>query len=97
MDAARIRRSLSAVLFSGKTPRFHLDTPHVTPGEPHYAASPLHVSGWVAPPAGGAVRSVDILIDGELVARTSGRGYLPRAARGLPGRARRLRSAFSTE
>ncbi len=97
MNAARIRRSLAATLFQGKSPRFYLDTPHVEPGGPHRTASPLHVSGWVAPPAGGAVRSIDILIDGELVARTSGRGYLPRAARGLPGRARRIRSAFSTE
>jgi SAM-dependent methyltransferase len=43
------------------------------------------------------VRSLDVLIDGELVTRTSGRSYLPRAARALPGRARRLRSAFSAE
>jgi hypothetical protein len=97
VNAARIRRSLSAALFPGKSPHFHIDTPHVTPGEPHSTASPLHLSGWVAPPAGVAVRSIAIFVDGELVTRTSGRGYLPRAARALPGRTRRFRSAFSTE
>jgi SAM-dependent methyltransferase len=97
VDAARIRRSLSAALFPGWTPHFHLDSPNVTPGAEHRTASPLHVSGWVSPPAGGAVRSLEILIDGELVTRTSGRVYLPRSARALPGRAKRFRSAFSTE
>jgi SAM-dependent methyltransferase len=97
VNAARIRRSLSAAAFWVKTPQFHLDTPHVAPGEPHGAASPLHVSGWVSPPAGRTVRSLDVLVDGELVTRTSGRRYLPRAARALPVFARRFRSAFSTE
>ena len=65
MDAARIRRGLSSVLFPGKGPHFHLDAPRVTPGERHGAASPLHVSGWVSPPAGRRVRCLEILIDGE--------------------------------
>jgi hypothetical protein len=85
------------VLFPGKGPHFHLDAPRVTPGERHGAASPLHVSGWVSPPAGRSVRCLEIRIDGELVTRTSGRSYVPRAARALPGRSKRLRSAFSTE
>jgi SAM-dependent methyltransferase len=97
VDAARIRRNLSAVLFPGKTPHFYIDTPRITPGEPLGAASPLLVSGWVSPPAGRSVRRLEILIDGELVARTAGRGYVPRLARVMPGRIRRLRSAFRTE
>jgi SAM-dependent methyltransferase len=97
MKAARIRRALKAALFTGKLPCFYLDTPHVTPGQPYSAASPLHVRGWVTPPAGGTMRSLDFLVDGELVARTAGCGELSRLARALPRRVRRYRSAFSTE
>jgi SAM-dependent methyltransferase len=97
VNLARIKRNLSAAFLPGKAPHFYLDSPHVTPGKPHEATSPLHVSGWVIPPAGRAVRALEVLIEGQLVARTSGRGYRPRVARVLPGRAGALRSRFSAE
>jgi hypothetical protein len=61
------------------------------------ATSPLQLSGWVAPPNGGTVHALEVLIDGELVARTAGRRFLPRLSKLLPRRARRPRTAFSTE
>ncbi len=97
MNAARIGRSLSAAFLRGKRTHFHLDTPQVAAGASCVATSPLHVSGWVAPPAGGSVRALDVLIDGELVTRTAGRRFAPRVARFLPGREKQLRSAFSVE
>jgi hypothetical protein len=99
MIFARIKRNLSSVVTPGKAlaPRFHLDEPHANPGEPHRASSPLMVSGWVIPPDGRTIRAVDVLIDGQLVARTSGRGYRPDVASAFPGRSAAIRSGFSTE
>ncbi len=97
MNAARIRRSLSAAFLPGKTTHFHLDNPQVNPGEACVAASPLHLSGWVSPPAGSTVRALEVLIDGELVTRTAGGAHRPWLRRALPGRQPRFRSGFSTE
>jgi hypothetical protein len=97
VNAAEIRNSLAAAFLPGKSPHFHLATPQAAPNGTFGVYSPLHLSGWVSPPAGGTVRTLDVLIDGELITRTCGRGYWPRVARLLPDRAKRRRNAFSVE
>ena len=97
MNLARIKRNLSAAFLPGKTPHFYLDSPHVIPGKTHEATSPLQVSGWVIPPAGREVRALEVRIDGQLVVRTSGRGYRPWVGASSRAVRERLRSGFNTE
>jgi SAM-dependent methyltransferase len=70
---ARLKAVLSAAIGPARGPHFYLESPRASKRKPVATPSPVVVRGWVSPPSARVLRDLEVLIDGELVARTTPR------------------------
>jgi hypothetical protein len=73
---------------------FFLDMPRLTSPGPRVIGSPLIVAGWLIPPTGRILQSIDISVDGDVVAHARLRLPRPDVQEAFPDQQGALESGF---